>query len=202
MSKSCSHPNYLLPFHLNSPLSLICCESYWRVKETVVAAKSLLLPYLAYYFSSYSEFDQLKLTFTIPIWYLNILLPTARQTLLFSATFSREVRAIAATTLRKGYTIVDTVGEEVEQTHSHGNDSFYSCLHIFLPSFLPPLRLFFPPPSLPSSFPFFFPSSFPFFFYSFFLPFLLSFFTPLIPSFILLFSCSLIAVSYLYLFLY
>ena len=59
------------------------------------------------------------------IWSYNILLwptPTARQTLLFSATFSREVRAIAATTLRKGYTIVDTVGEEVEQTHSHGND--------------------------------------------------------------------------------
>ena len=26
---------------------------------------------------------------------------------------------MAAVTLRKGYTIVDTVGEEVEQTHSH-----------------------------------------------------------------------------------
>ena len=43
-----------------------------------------------------------------------------RQTLLFSATFSKEVREVAAVTLRKGYTIVDTVGEEVEQTHSHG----------------------------------------------------------------------------------
>ena len=43
-----------------------------------------------------------------------------RQTLLFSATFSKEVRDVAAVTLRKGYTIVDTVGEEVEQTHSHG----------------------------------------------------------------------------------
>ena len=42
-----------------------------------------------------------------------------RQTLLFSATFSKEVREVAAVTLRKGYTIIDTVGEEVEQTHSH-----------------------------------------------------------------------------------
>ena len=42
-----------------------------------------------------------------------------RQTLLFSATFSKEVREVAAITLRKGYTIIDTVGEEVEQTHSH-----------------------------------------------------------------------------------
>lgn len=42
-----------------------------------------------------------------------------RQTLLFSATFSDEVRAVAGDTLRKGYNVVDTVGEEVEQTHSH-----------------------------------------------------------------------------------
>ena len=42
-----------------------------------------------------------------------------RQTLLFSATFSKEVREVAAVTLRSGYTVVDTVGEEVEQTHSH-----------------------------------------------------------------------------------
>ena len=42
-----------------------------------------------------------------------------RQTLLFSATFSREVREIAASFLRQGYQIVDTVGEEVEQTHEH-----------------------------------------------------------------------------------
>ena len=46
-------------------------------------------------------------------------LTRARQTLLFSATFSKEVRDVAAVTLRQGYTIVDTVGEEVEQTHSH-----------------------------------------------------------------------------------
>jgi hypothetical protein len=43
-----------------------------------------------------------------------------RQTLLFSATFSKEVKEVAAVTLRKGYSIIDTVGEEVEQTHSHG----------------------------------------------------------------------------------
>lgn len=42
-----------------------------------------------------------------------------RQTLLFSATFSDEVRGVAGETLRKGYNVVDTVGEEVEQTHSH-----------------------------------------------------------------------------------
>ena len=42
-----------------------------------------------------------------------------RQTLLFSATFSREVREIAASFLRQGYQVVDTVGEEVEQTHEH-----------------------------------------------------------------------------------
>ena len=42
-----------------------------------------------------------------------------RQTLLFSATFSREVREIASSFLRQGYQVVDTVGEEVEQTHEH-----------------------------------------------------------------------------------
>ena len=42
-----------------------------------------------------------------------------RQTLLFSATFSNEVKQIAASFLRPGYTVVDTVGEEVEQTHAH-----------------------------------------------------------------------------------
>ena len=66
------------------------------------------------------------------LWFVsNSILNTARQTLLFSATFSKEVRAIAATTLRKGYTIVDTVGEEVEQTHSHGNYSFPWLLYWF-----------------------------------------------------------------------
>ena len=47
-----------------------------------------------------------------------------RQTLLFSATFSKEVKEVAAVTLRKGYNIIDTVGEEVEQTHSHGEKQF------------------------------------------------------------------------------
>ena len=43
----------------------------------------------------------------------------SRQTLLFSATFSNEIKEIANSFLRKGFSIVDTVGEEVEQTHSH-----------------------------------------------------------------------------------
>ena len=48
----------------------------------------------------------------------------ARQTLLFSATFSPEVKAIAKGALREGYALVDTVrGEEdgegsAQQTHS------------------------------------------------------------------------------------
>jgi superfamily II DNA/RNA helicase len=58
--------------------------------------------------------------FNFSIWIAYIgALTRARQTLLFSATFSKEVRDVAAVTLRQGYTIVDTVGEEVEQTHSH-----------------------------------------------------------------------------------
>lgn len=43
----------------------------------------------------------------------------SRQTLLFSATVSAEIRQIASTTLLPGYQCIDTVGEEVEQTHSH-----------------------------------------------------------------------------------
>ena len=42
-----------------------------------------------------------------------------RQTLLFSATFSNEIKEIAGQALRKGYEVIDTVGEEEEQTHAH-----------------------------------------------------------------------------------
>lgn len=42
-----------------------------------------------------------------------------RQTLLFSATFSNEIKEVASTFLRKNYSVIDTVGEEVEQTHQH-----------------------------------------------------------------------------------
>lgn len=42
-----------------------------------------------------------------------------RQTLLFSATFSNEIKEIASQALRKGYEVIDTVGEEEEQTHAH-----------------------------------------------------------------------------------
>ncbi len=62
----------------------------------------------------------------------------SRQTFLFSATFSDEIKEVARTFLRQGYTIVDTVGEEVEQTHSHvpqsivsvptGNSSHKACI--------------------------------------------------------------------------
>lgn len=53
---------------------------------------------------------------------LGFLKPSAdtRQTLLFSATFSDEVKTIAGETLKKGYQVIDTVGEEDgEQTHAH-----------------------------------------------------------------------------------
>ena len=39
-----------------------------------------------------------------------------RQTLLFSATVAPEIRKIADTALLKGYKIIDTVGDEVEQS--------------------------------------------------------------------------------------
>ena len=42
-----------------------------------------------------------------------------RQTLLFSATFSDEVKAIAVSILKQGFKVIDTVGDEKEQTHSH-----------------------------------------------------------------------------------
>jgi ATP-dependent RNA helicase MSS116, mitochondrial len=42
-----------------------------------------------------------------------------RQTLLFSATVAPEIREIAGRTLLPGYKCIDTVGDEVEQTHSH-----------------------------------------------------------------------------------
>jgi superfamily II DNA/RNA helicase len=42
-----------------------------------------------------------------------------RQTLLFSATVAPEIRKIADTTLLKGYKIIDTVGDEVEQSKYH-----------------------------------------------------------------------------------
>ena len=42
-----------------------------------------------------------------------------RQTLLFSATVPPAVKQIADVFLRRGYSYVDTVGEEAEQTHLH-----------------------------------------------------------------------------------
>ena len=42
-----------------------------------------------------------------------------RQTLLFSATVSAEVRQVANTALLPGYKTINTVGEDEEQTHAH-----------------------------------------------------------------------------------
>lgn len=42
-----------------------------------------------------------------------------RQTLLFSATLSKEIKEIAAALLLPGYQQIDTVGDEAEQTHTH-----------------------------------------------------------------------------------
>ena len=41
------------------------------------------------------------------------------QTLLFSATMTDDIREIARGSLRKGYKVVNTVGEDEDQTHSH-----------------------------------------------------------------------------------
>ena len=49
-----------------------------------------------------------------------------RQTFLFSATFSNEIKEVARVFLRRGYTVVDTVGDEVEQTHLHVPQSIVS----------------------------------------------------------------------------
>jgi len=51
---------------------------------------------------------------------------TNRQTLLFSATFNKEIREVATKSLQPGYISIDTVGEEGEQTHSHVTQEIYS----------------------------------------------------------------------------
>ena len=48
---------------------------------------------------------------------LNILPPkTSRQTLLFSATFPRNIEELCRFALRPGYSMIDTIGEDAEQT--------------------------------------------------------------------------------------
>ena len=54
-----------------------------------------------------------------------------RQTLLFSATVAPEIRKIADTTLLKGYKIIDTVGDEVEQSKYHHILIYYYCCYYF-----------------------------------------------------------------------
>ena len=49
--------------------------------------------------------------------------PMVRQTLLFSATFTEDVQRIANSYQRPAYEMVDTVGEEVEQTHANVEQS-------------------------------------------------------------------------------
>ncbi|XP_024359524.1 DEAD-box ATP-dependent RNA helicase 26 [Physcomitrium patens] len=44
-------------------------------------------------------------------------LPTERQTLLFSATVPNEVKSMCEIALKKGYTYIDTVGEDNVETH-------------------------------------------------------------------------------------
>lgn len=53
--------------------------------------------------------------------------PESRQTLLFSATVPPSVKDIAKKSLRTGYDYIDTVGEEVEQTHAHVSQSITVC---------------------------------------------------------------------------
>jgi ATP-dependent RNA helicase MSS116 len=50
-----------------------------------------------------------------------------RQTLLFSATVPPSVKEIAKLSLRAGYSFVDTVGEEQEQTHKHVRQEIVVC---------------------------------------------------------------------------
>jgi ATP-dependent RNA helicase MSS116 len=50
----------------------------------------------------------------------------ARQTLLFSATFSDEIKEVVSKFLRKQYSVIDTVGQEVEQTHQHVSQKILS----------------------------------------------------------------------------
>ena len=46
-------------------------------------------------------------------------LPTARQTLMFSATMPPDVRRIVGIALRPQHAFIDTVGEEATHTHEH-----------------------------------------------------------------------------------
>jgi len=72
------------------------------------------------------EADQLlEMGFRPSIEQILSMLPdkSSRQTLLFSATVSQSIQQIAATSLRPGYSFVDTVGEETEQTHIHVKQS-------------------------------------------------------------------------------
>lgn len=50
-----------------------------------------------------------------------------RQTLLFSATFTQSIKEIAKMSLKSGYSFIDTVGEETEQTHQHVNQELVMC---------------------------------------------------------------------------
>ena len=76
------------------------------------------------------EADQLlDMGFRPDIERILALLPSkdSRQTLLFSATVPKAVQDVAAVSLRMGYTYVDTVGEEVEQTHMHVKQELVVC---------------------------------------------------------------------------
>ncbi|KAH7620280.1 putative DEAD-box ATP-dependent RNA helicase 26 [Nannochloris sp. 'desiccata'] len=53
-------------------------------------------------------------------------LPATRQTLLFSATMPQSVQSVAGLALRKGYSFIDTVGDEQAQTNSQVTQSWVS----------------------------------------------------------------------------